>query len=96
MSNPKQFKRLAANGTFVIASHGAMLGSVIVNSVGATGNTLTIYNNSAGSGDIVAVIDTTSSNMPQRDYNIMLSQGLTCVMATGTTADITITYEGSL
>lgn len=63
---------------------------VSINNNGAGGNTLTLYDNTAGSGTILASIDITVAG--QWQYDINFYTGLTYV-ATGTTANITISWE---
>lgn len=84
---------IAAAATKVIHSRAACLGSVIINT-GAASATLTIYNSSAGSGDVIAIIDCSNTGQGvSRIYNVMCPNGLTVVMAGGN-ADVTITSEG--
>lgn len=92
MINPLKHTRMAANGTIVISDKATNLGSVIINTAGASSNILTIYNGLVAAGDIVAIIDTTSANLPERDYFTSMPAGITVVMGTGTAADITITH----
>ncbi len=92
----KQYKYANANGNITVSVNpGAILGSVVINKLGATGNTLTIYDDtSAVTANIIAVIDTTRSGIGGGlDYNVVMSRGIFMVMATGTAADITITYQ---
>ncbi len=87
------FLRLAANtvGVAVLAAAGE-LHRVVINTKGATGNVLTLYDNaSAASGTIIAVIDTTDST--PRQYDVHVANGIYAVLATGTAADITLTFE---
>lgn len=70
------------------------IGSVIINTKGASSNTLTLYDGSSSTGTVIAVIDTTVGESVLR-YDVALTSGagFTAVMATGTAADVTITYE---
>lgn len=81
---------MTAAATRVIHSRAACLGSVLINTAAASA-TLTIYNNSAGSGDIIAIIDCATRVYIR--YDVACPQGLTVVMAGGN-ADVTITSEG--
>lgn len=92
MANPQIYTRIAAQTTKVIHSRAAVLGSVIVNT-GAASAVLTVYNNAAGSGDTIAVIDCGAATGNPRDYNVFCPNGLTVVQSGGS-ADITITSEG--
>jgi len=67
--------------------------SVVINSKGATANTLTLYDNAtAASGTVIAVIDTTS-NVGDIQYEILAKNGITAIMAAGTAADVTICWR---
>lgn len=66
------------------------LHKVIVNN--PTNNPITIYDNSAASGAIIAVIDPDTSNVPfELEYDVAFQNGLTIV--TAGTPDLTILYE---
>lgn len=87
-----QFSHIAANGTNTLISRNGVLHSVSINTKGATANTLTLYDNTTGSGTIIAVIDTTST-IATLFYDLQFYNGLTAVTAAGTAADITITWQ---
>lgn len=88
------YVHIAANGTTVVSGVPVKLHAVIVNSKGATSNTVTLYDNaSAASGNVIAVIDTTSVPGDTNYYNLNTTKGLVAVMANGTAADITIVWE---
>ena len=94
MINPKNYTHMSANGTKIISQTATNLGSVIINNAGASANTLTIYaNSSAVAGSEIAVIDTVELNGNPRVFDVSCPAGLTAVMGTGTTADVTITHE---
>ena len=91
--NPGIATRIASQVTIVIHSRACVLRRIITNT-GATSAVLTVYNNSAGSGDVVATID--GSNTSQgvcREYNVHCPQGLTVVLSGGN-ADMTIVSDG--
>lgn len=85
------FSNLAANATTTIKSGPGVLAWVSINTKGATGNTLTIYDNTAASGTKIATIDTTAQ-LGQIYFGVTFSTGLTVVSATGTAADFTVGY----
>lgn len=87
----KQYVNISTNQTLVIKQVPGVLGHVVINTKGASANVLTLYDNTAASGTVIAVIDTTDST--PREYNLSLQKGLTAVLATGTAADVTITFE---
>jgi hypothetical protein len=91
VENRYNYKNLAALATTTVKSTPGFLHSIIINTAGATGNTVTIYDNTAGSGTKIATIDATA--VSQRIYNVQFTTGLTVVVANGTAADITVSYR---
>lgn len=90
---PGNYKNVAAGtATTTVKSGAGVLYSVIINTKGASANTLTCYDNTAGSGTKIAIIDTTGGTASIR-YDVAFSTGLTCVSATGTGADYTVSYR---
>lgn len=90
--NGYSFHRSASNATTTIKSGAGVLKRVTVNTVGSASNTCTIYDNTAGSGTVIAVIDPTSAQ-GSIEYDLVFSTGLTIVTATGTAADLTLVYQ---
>jgi hypothetical protein len=85
------YANLNANGTTTLKSGKGFLSKVTINTKGASANTLTLYDNTTGSGTKIATIDTTAGGtLP---YDIEFSTGLTAVLATGTAADVTISFK---
>ena len=68
-------------------------GVLLINTKGSASNTFTIYDNTSGSGTVIAAIDTVNGVSGYFEYNVAFSTGLTVVDATGTSADITVIYE---
>lgn len=91
MLNPLNYTRMSTLSTKVISTKSTCLGQVIVNTAAASA-ILTLYNNTAGSGDVIAVIDCAAATGNPRDYHITCPNGLTAVLSGGT-ADVTITHE---
>ncbi|MEK9207460.1 MAG: hypothetical protein AAB922_03195 [Patescibacteria group bacterium] len=87
------YKNLLANATTTLKSSAGILNRIVINNVGAAGNILTIYDNSAASGTLVGVVDTVELNGRVLDYRLALNTGLTVVMGTGTAADITVVFD---
>lgn len=87
----RPFSHISTNTTTTIKSGAGFLHSLVINTRGLT-NTATIYDNTAGSGTVVAAIDTTLSTTAFV-YDIAFSTGLTIVTAGGTAADLTISYR---
>lgn len=90
--NGYSFHHSASNATTTIKSGAGVLKRVTVNTLGSALNTCTIYDNTAGSGTIIAVIDPTLARAIF-EYDLVFNTGLTIVTATGTAADLTIVYQ---
>lgn len=73
-------------------SQAGILRRIVINTKGATGNTLTIYDNTSASGTKIGTIDTTVSP-GAINFECNFSTGLTVVTATGTCADVTVVYS---
>lgn len=84
--------RLAANATTTLKNSPGVLRRVTIGVKGLTANTLTLYDNTAGSGTILAVIDTTAA-VGTLTYDATFSIALTAVVATGTAADLVVGFE---
>ena len=94
MINPMIATHLAAQSTRVIHTRSCVLGSVLIGKPTASA-VLTVYNSTAGSGDVVAIIDCASTGLSrQLDFNVSCPQGLTVVLSGGD-ADVTVTSEGT-
>ena len=87
------YAHLNSTGTTTIKSGAGILRRVVINTRGGLLNTFTIYDNTSGSGTVIAVIDTVNGVSGQFEYGVSFSTGLTVVNATGTSADITVIYE---
>lgn len=86
------FSNIIANtaGTAVKSGAGT-LHSVSVNTAGASANVLTLYDGTNTSGTKIGTFDTTSlRNIP---FDLAFGTGLFVVLATGTAADLTLTYK---
>ncbi len=87
------YAHLNSTGTTTIKSGAGILRRVVINTRGGVLNTFTIYDNTSGSGTVIAAIDTVNGVSGQFEYGVSFSTGLTVVNATGTSADITVIYE---
>ena len=87
------YAHLNSTGTTTIKSGAGILRRVVVNTRGGALNTFTIYDNTSGSGTVIAAIDTVNGVLGHFEYNVAFSTGLTVVDAIGTSADITVIYE---
>ena len=87
------YAHLNSTGTTTIKSGAGILRRVVINTKGSASNTFTVYDNTSGSGTVIAAIDTVNGVSSHFEYNVAFSTGLTVVNATGTSADITVIYE---
>ena len=92
-TSASSYAHLNSTGTTTIKSGAGILRRVVINTRGGITNTLTIYDNTSGSGTVIAAIDTVNGVSGNFEYNVAFSTGLTVVNATGTSADITVIYE---
>jgi len=93
LSYQAAYKYVAAGtATTTVKSGAGVLRSITINTKGASANTMTVYDNTAGSGTKIAVIDSTGG-AATLTYNVAFATGLTIVSATGTGADYTVSYE---
>lgn len=86
------YTHINSNATTVVDGRAGLLSVICVNTKGATGNVLTVYDNaSAASGAVIAVLDTTSLGCYK--YDVKTVNGITILTATGTAADVTIGWR---
>jgi hypothetical protein len=86
----RKFAHLTAGTNVLRATDtSAWLHRVVINT-GAAG-TITVYNNGAASGDVVAVITYATDTERTLDFDVRLDTGLTVVLSA--TMDITVIYE---
>ena len=90
-SGSYNYTHLNANGTTTVKSGSGTLHTLTINVKGASGNTITLYDNTTGSGTVIAVVDPTQ-NLVTLDFDVTFLTGLTVVLATGTAADITLSW----
>lgn len=92
MVNPRySFSNITTNTTTIIRRGTGVLHAVVINIKGAAANTITIYDNSTGSGTKIGTIDSTVQPGTFL-FDALFTNGLTIVTATGTPADITVTF----
>ena len=85
------YYHLSGNSATHILKYGAgTLHKIMFNNT--SGTTLTIYDNTAGSGAVIGVITTASGAIGEWSYDVPFSTGLTLV-TTGNSLDATIVYE---
>ncbi|MBI1198383.1 MAG: hypothetical protein GC203_11020 [Phenylobacterium sp.] len=87
------FRHVTTNTSTDVKTSAGILHKVVINTAGASSNTLTLYNDTTGgTSNAIAVIDTTSG-IDTLAYDLHFGNGLQAVTATGTAADITIVYR---
>lgn len=90
--NTNSFSNINTNTTSTVKSGAGVLKRIVVNKVGASSNTCTIYDNTTATGTIIGTIDPVHTQMVF-EYDLVFSTGLTIVTANGTAADITVIYK---
>lgn len=85
------FTNITTNTTTVLKTGPGILGAITINTKGASSNTATIYDNTAGSGTKIGTIDTTVG-VGTLAYDLAFTTGLTIVTATGTAPDLTVQW----
>lgn len=86
------FSNITTTGTTTIKSGAGIFRRLVINTKGVSSNTFTIYDNTAGSGTVIATVDTVNST-GSLEYGLAFSTGLTIVSASGTSANATVIYE---
>ena len=85
-----------STGTTVLKRSAGELKRVVVNTVGSGSNSITIYDNTAGSGTVLAVLSGSGTAQNTQaftvEYNLPFDTGLTIVIS-ATAGDITVIYE---
>ena len=85
------YSHINSNGTVTVKSGAGWLHTITINIKGASGNTITVYDNTSGSGTVIAVIDPTAQ-LVTLTFDVTFTTGLTIVTATGTAGDFTVSY----
>lgn len=89
------FVHITGTGTTVVKTGAGTLHSLLVNDPGLASTTATLYDNTSGSGTVIAVVDTAKASSLFM-YNISFTTGLTIVTtggAEGGAVDLTVTYR---
>ena len=81
--------RINSNATTVIKNSPGVLHLITVNKAGAVW-TITVYDNTEGSGEVIAQIDGTS--IGSFAFNVFFEKGLTIITSGTTPGDITVSY----
>ncbi len=87
---PNQYSRINTNTTLTVKSGVGTLAAITVG-VAGTATTVTIYDNTAASGSVIAVLNTAVNTT--YTLNTQFNAGLTVVTAGTTPADLSISYK---
>jgi len=88
-----KYTNLAANATTLIKTGSGFLHSIVINTAGASANTIVVYDSLTAANAKIASINGTATAGQTMLYDINFSIGLTLILATGTAADITVCWE---
>lgn len=92
MAAGSQYQNITGDATTVVKSSVGVLRRIVVNAPTAT-ETITIYDNTAGSGTKIGTITIPTSPQPvSLQYDATFWTGLTIVTATAT-SDITVVFD---
>jgi hypothetical protein len=83
---------ISTAGTYVVSSAPGMLHSITINSKSAAAGLITVYDNTAASGAVIAVIDA-ASQVGTFTFDVALTIGLTIVTSGVPGADLTVSYR---
>lgn len=81
-----------SNGTNIIKRGPGILHRIVIGTRGLGANAATIYDNSAGSGTVISIVDSITT-IGTLEMGCKFDTGLTVVTAGGTAGDIVIVYE---
>lgn len=83
----------AGQATTTVKSGAGFLHSITLNGAATATNVTTVYDNTAGSGTVIAIPAATTATVPTTlTYDVSFATGLTIVTATANGADMTISY----
>ena len=93
MAQSFQFANITTNATTQVKTGPTVLHTITINKAGASSNTISVYNAASGTDNPIATIDGTATAGQTFIFDISLNIGLRIITATGTAADITVSYE---
>lgn len=82
---------ITTSTTTLVKTGAGLFATFCVNTAGATANNAVVFDSLTGSGTKLATIDTTTVGC--KVYNVQFLVGLTVVTATGTQADVTVSFR---
>jgi len=89
-SNPQYSRISGVAATYILKYGPGLLHRLIFNNT--SGTSITIYDNTAGSGTVIAIITTASAALGTWSYDLPFNEGLT-IVTTGNSLDMTVVYE---
>lgn len=90
---PYKYGNMTTATTTTFKSGAGILHSITINSLGTVASTVTVYDNTAGSGTQIAILNSLSSGQGTYVYDVAFTTGLT-ITTTGTAApNITVSYQ---
>lgn len=90
-SRPSYYN-ISSAGTNILKRGPGTLHSLIVNNNGSVGSSITIYDNTAGSGTVIAIVDTNKASVSTLSYNLDFYVGLTVVTVNGF-GNVTVVWD---
>ena len=95
MNNYKSFfySNINSLATTQVKSGAGYLHTITINKSGASSNTISVYDATSGTTSPIAVIDGTATAGNTLLFDINFINGLRIITATGTAADITVSWE---
>jgi hypothetical protein len=91
LQSPLRYAHISTATTTTVKSGPGYLESITVNTVGVTAPTITVYDNTAASGQVIAIFSGLTTG--PFTYGVGFNTGLTIVTAGATAADITVSYQ---
>lgn len=95
MNNYKSFfyTNINSNTTTQVKSGAGYLHTITINTAGASSNTISVYDATSGTTSPIAIINGTAAAGSTLHFDINFQNGLRIITATGTAADITVSWE---
>jgi len=86
------YNNVTTNATTTVKRGSGILHAIVINTKGASANTVTIYDNTAASGTKIGTIDSTAVTGTIL-FDARFGTGLTVVTVTGTAPDMTVVFR---
>lgn len=87
------YAHISTSTTTTVKSGAGVLHAIVINTLGTVASNITVYDNTAGSGTVIAVLNSLTNGEASYTYDVAFTTGLTLV-TTGTAApDVTVSYR---